>query len=122
MTSRMYRLFGILFLAAISWSLLSEIPGYLAERNWVGLTLNSLSYAFLGSIFSIFLIRIAKQIIWCRKGHTWVEHPPVYKKDGKLKWHGYEDCARCFQHKDSYDKEQAERKHECPSCRTHIPW
>lgn len=124
MTGRAARFFGILFMGVLSYQLVTELPRYIREENWVAVTLNSLSYLLIGGMGVLFVIRIVKQFVWCGKGHTWVYHPPQYSKKNptKLKWHAYTDCTHCFQHKESFEKEEAQRKHECPSCGTHIPW
>ena len=124
MTSRAMRLFGVLICAAFSYQLLLEVPKYVAERKTTSIILNAILYGILGGLAALFLVRFAKQQIWCRKGHTWVYHPPQYSKKNptKLKWAAYTDCAHCFWHKESYEKEEAQRKHECPSCGAHIPW
>ena len=118
------RIFGILACGAFAYQLLYGIPQYVMEKDRTGITLNLIMYVLISGLPALILVRFAKQWIWCRKGHTWVYHPAQYsKKDPlKLKWHSYTDCAHCFWHKESYEKEEAQRKHECPSCGAHIPW
>ena len=123
-TAKEIRIFGVLLIAAFSYHFLAEVPDYLRKGDWTGLTLNMLSYSLFGGIAALYLIRFAKQLIWCRKGHAWVDHPAVYSKKNpeKLRWRAYTNCAHCFQDKESFDHEEARKKGVCPNCSTRIPW
>lgn len=124
MNGKMIYYGGILLLSSYVYQLLVEIPKYMIAGNTTGIVLNSFCYVFLGGVITLSIIRIAKKTFWCGKEHTWVYHPPVYSKKNpqKLRWRAYTDCSVCFQHKESFEQEEAHRKGVCPNCNTKIPW
>lgn len=115
---------GLVLLGSFSYQLLAEIPKYVIAGNTTAIVLNSICYVLFSGMVTLGVIRLAKRVFWCGKDHTWVYHPPVYSKKNpqKLRWQAYTDCSVCFEHKDSFEHEEARKKGVCPNCNTKIPW
>jgi hypothetical protein len=115
---------GLVLLGSFAYQLLAEIPKYVLAGNMTAVALNSICYILFSGMVALGVIRLAKRAFWCGKEHTWVYHPAVYQKKNpeKIRWQPYTDCSVCFEHKDSFELEEARRKKVCPSCGASIPW
>lgn len=122
MTKWQSKFIAILMLAVISGALLDDLARCTYTEGTATLILTSVCYVFTCGMLTLLLIRLGREMLWCGKGHTWVDLPPQHNRDGTLRWHGYIYCSECFERKESYDLNQARKKHACPSCGTHIPW
>ena len=102
---------GLLMIGALSYALLEDVARCIIDGSPIWGAAYFAMYTLFASFASLFLIRLVKKLIWCRKSHAWVPHDAVENGPD-----AYIDCAHCFEDKDEYERRQRKAKNECWSC------